>query len=85
VASGPLQRKVVDFPSGYSVEESTTLEGVSQRSCSTSFWHQHVQLMETMLILVGTWMMDSFQDEAMCHVQGFHEVGIFQDYASHMS
>jgi hypothetical protein len=26
--------------------------------------------------------MDSFQDEAMCHVQEIHGVDIFQDYAS---
>jgi hypothetical protein len=57
-----------DFPLSFNIEESTSLEGVSQRSCSTSFWHQHVQLMETVLILVGTWRMDSFRDEAMCHV-----------------
>jgi hypothetical protein len=38
--------------------------------------------METVLILIGTWRMDSFQDEAMCHVQEIHRVGIFQDYAS---
>jgi hypothetical protein len=71
-----------DFPLSFSVEESTSLEGVSQRSCSTSFWHQHVQLMEAVLILVGTWRMDSFRDEAMCHVQEIHRVDIFQDYAS---
>jgi hypothetical protein len=47
-----------DFPSSFSVEESTSLESVSQRSCSTSFWHQHVQLMETVLILIATWRMD---------------------------
>jgi hypothetical protein len=71
-----------DFPLSFSVEESTSLEGVSWRSCSTSFWHQHVQLMEAVLILVGSWRMDSFRDEAMCHVQEFHGVDIFQDYAS---
>jgi hypothetical protein len=71
-----------DFPLSFSVEESTSLEGVSRRSCSTSFWHQHVQLMEAVLILVVSWRMDSFRDEAMCHVQEFHGVDIFQDYAS---
>jgi hypothetical protein len=71
-----------DFPLSFSVEESTSLEGVSWRSCSTSFWHQHVQLMEAVLILVVSWRMDSFRDEAMCHVQEFHGVDIFQDYAS---
>jgi hypothetical protein len=44
---------------------STTLEGASRRSCSTSFWHHHVQLMETVWILVEIWRMDSFRDEAM--------------------
>jgi hypothetical protein len=57
-----------DFTLRFSVEGSTSLEGVSQRSCSTSFWHQQVQLMEVMLILVVAGRMDSFQDEAMCHV-----------------
>jgi hypothetical protein len=28
-----------DFPLSFSVEEGTSLEGVSRRSCSTSFWH----------------------------------------------
>jgi len=30
-----------DFPLSFNVEESTPLEGDSQRSCSTSLWHQH--------------------------------------------
>ena len=47
---------------------STTLEGASRRSCSTSFWHHHVQLMETVWILVEIWRMDSFRDEAMGQV-----------------
>jgi hypothetical protein len=38
--------------------------------------------METVLILVGAWRMDSLRDEAMCHVQEIHRVDIFQDYAS---
>jgi hypothetical protein len=71
-----------DFPLSFSVEGSTSLEGVPRRSCSTSFWHQHVQLMEAVLILIVAWRMDSFWDEAMCHVQETHGVGIFQDYAS---
>jgi hypothetical protein len=57
-----------DFTLSFSVEGSTSLKGVSQRSCSTSFWHQQVQLMEVMLILVVAGRMDSFRDEAMCHV-----------------
>jgi hypothetical protein len=61
---------------------STVLEGASRRSCSTSFWHHHVQLMEAVWILVEIWRMDSFQDEAMCHMQEVHRVDIFQDYAS---
>jgi hypothetical protein len=57
-----------NFPFSFSVEGSTTLEGVSRRSCSNSFSHQHVQLMEAVWILVEIWRMDSFRDEAMCHV-----------------
>jgi hypothetical protein len=38
--------------------------------------------MEAMWILVEIWRMDSFRDEAMCHVQKVHRVDIFQDYAS---
>jgi hypothetical protein len=48
--------------------------GVSRRSCSTSFGHQHEKLMEVVWILVDTWRMDSFRDEAM---QETSEVGIF--------
>jgi hypothetical protein len=66
-----------ELPLSFSVEESTSLEGVSQRSCITSLWNQHMQLMEVVLILVGTWRMDSFWDEAMCHVQEIHGVDIF--------
>jgi hypothetical protein len=71
-----------DFPLSFSVEESTSLEGVSRRSCRTSFWHQHVQLMEAVLIFIVSQRMDSFRDEAMCHVQEIHGVDILQDYAS---
>jgi hypothetical protein len=38
--------------------------------------------MEVVWILVETWWMDAFWDEAMCHVQETHEVGIFQDSSS---
>jgi hypothetical protein len=38
--------------------------------------------MEAMLILVGTWRMESFWDEAMCCVQEIHKVDICRDYAS---
>jgi hypothetical protein len=31
-----------NFPLSFSVERSAPLAGVSRRSCSTSFWHQHV-------------------------------------------
>jgi hypothetical protein len=49
-----------NFPFSFNVEESTTLEGVSRRSFSTSFWHQHVWLMEAVWILVDIWRMESF-------------------------
>jgi hypothetical protein len=71
-----------DFPLSFSVEESTSLEGVSRRSSSTSFRHQHGQLMEAVLILVVSWRMDSVRDEAMSHEQELHGVDTFQDYAS---
>jgi hypothetical protein len=71
-----------DFPLSFSFEESTSLEGVSWRSCSTSLWKQHVQLVETVLVLVWTWRMDSSRDEAMCHVQETRGVDMFQDHAS---
>jgi hypothetical protein len=71
-----------NFPFSFSVEGSTVLEGVSRRSYSTSLWHQQVQLMEAVWILVEIWRMDSFREEAMCHVQEVHRVDIFQDYAS---
>jgi hypothetical protein len=41
-----------DFPLSFSVEVSSSLEGVSRRSSSTSFQHQHGKLMEVVLILV---------------------------------
>ena len=71
-----------NFPLSFSVERSTSLAGASRRSCSTSFWHQHVQLMEAVWILVEIWRMDSFRDEAMAQVQEVHRVDIFQDYSS---
>ena len=71
-----------NFPFSFSVEGSTVLEGVSRRSCSTSFWHQHVQLMGAVWILVDIWRMDSFRDEAMGQVQEVHRVDIFQDCSS---
>jgi hypothetical protein len=49
-----------NFPLSFSVERSAPLAGVSRRSCSTSFWHQHVHLMEAMWILLEIWRMDSF-------------------------
>jgi hypothetical protein len=33
--------------------------------------------MEAVLILVVDWRMDSFHDEAICHVQETHGVGMF--------
>jgi hypothetical protein len=71
-----------NFPFSFNVEGSTEREGVSWRSGSTSCWHHHEQLMEAMWILVEIWRMDSFRDEAMCHVQEVHRFDIFQDYAS---
>jgi hypothetical protein len=71
-----------NFPLIFSVERSASLVGASRRSCITSVGHHHVQLMEAMWILVEIWRMESFRDEAMCHVQEFHRVDIFQDYAS---
>jgi hypothetical protein len=64
------------------VERSASLAGVSQRSCSTSFEHQHEQLMEAVWILLETLGMDSFQDEVMCHMKKTPGVGIFMGYAS---
>jgi hypothetical protein len=49
-----------NFPLSFSMERSALLAGVSWRSCSTSFVHQHVQLMEAVWILVEIWRMDSF-------------------------
>jgi hypothetical protein len=57
-----------NFPLSFSVERSASLAGVSRGSYNTSFWHHHVQLMEAVWILVETWRMDSFRDEAMCHM-----------------
>jgi hypothetical protein len=71
-----------DFPLSVIVEESTSLEGDSWRSCSTSLWQSHEQLVETVSVLVWTWRMDSFWDEAMCHVQETHSVDMFQYHAS---
>jgi hypothetical protein len=71
-----------NFPLIFSVKRSASLAGASQRSCITLVGHQHVQLMEFVWILVDIWRMDSFRDEAMCHMQEVHRVDIFQDYAS---
>jgi hypothetical protein len=71
-----------DFPLSFSIEGSTSLEGDSLRSCSTSLWQQHVQLVETVLVLVWTWRIDSFRVEAMCHLQETHGVDMLHDYAS---
>jgi hypothetical protein len=49
-----------DFTLSFNIEESTSLEGVSQRSGSTSLWHLHAHLMEAVLIMVVSWRMDSF-------------------------
>lgn len=49
-----------NFPFSFSVEGITTLKVVSRRSCSTSCWHHHVQLIEAVWILVEIWRMESF-------------------------
>jgi hypothetical protein len=72
-----------DFPLTFSIEGSTSLEGDSFRSCNTSLCQQHVQLVETVLVLVWTSRIDSFRVEAMCHLQETHGVDMLQDYASH--
>jgi hypothetical protein len=71
-----------NFPLSFSVERITLLAGISWRSDNTLYGHQHEQLMEAIWILVETWRMDSFGDEAMCHMQETPEVGIFQGYTS---
>jgi hypothetical protein len=71
-----------NFPLSFSVERSASLAGVSRRSGNTSFGHQHEQLMEAVWILVETWRMDSFRDEAMCLMQETLGVDVFQGYAS---
>jgi hypothetical protein len=71
-----------NFPLIFSVERSASVAGASQRSCITSVGHQHVQLMETMWILVEIWRMDSFRDEAMGQVQEVQRIDIFQDCSS---
>jgi hypothetical protein len=69
-----------NFPLSFSIERSASLAGVSRRSCSTSFRHQHEQLLEAVWILVETWRRDSFRDQAMCHMQETPRVRIFQRY-----
>jgi hypothetical protein len=66
-----------NFPLSISFERSASLAGVPWRSYNTSFWHQHVQLMEVVWIFVETWRVDSFRDEAMCHMQEAFGFGIF--------
>jgi hypothetical protein len=71
-----------DFPVSFNVEERTSLEGASWRSCSTSLWQQHMQLMETVLVLIWIRRMESFRDEAMCHVQETPGIDMIKDHAS---
>jgi len=71
-----------DFPLSFGVEEIPSLEGVSWRSYSASPWQQPVHLLETVLIPVWTWRMESFWDEAMCHGHETQGVGMLHDYAS---
>ena len=65
-----------NFPFSVSVEGGAQRLRVPQGDLgSTSFWHYHVQLMETVWILVETRRMDSLWDEPMCQVQPTHKVG----------
>ena len=69
-----------DFPLSFSIGESTSLAGDSLRSCSTSLWQQHVQLVGAMLSLVWSGRIDPFQVEVMCYLQETHGVYMLQHY-----
>ena len=66
----------------FSIGGSTSLVGDWLRSCSTSLWQQHVQLVEVMLGLVWSWRTDSFRVETMCYLQETHGVDMLQDVPS---
>jgi hypothetical protein len=71
-----------DFPSIFSIGESTSLAGDSLRSCSTSLWPQHVQLVGAVLGLVWSSRTNSFQVQTMCYLQETHGIDMLQDYIS---
>ena len=71
-----------DFPVSFSIWGSTSLVGDSLRSCSTSPWQQHVQLVEVVLGLVRSWRTNSFRVETMCYLQETHGIDMLQDYIS---
>jgi hypothetical protein len=71
-----------DFPVSFSIGGSTSLVGDSLRSCSTSLWQQHVQLVEVVLGLVQSWRTDSFQVKTVCYWQETHGIDMLQDYIS---
>jgi hypothetical protein len=66
----------------FSIGRSTSLVGDWLRSCSTSLWQQHVQLVEVMLGLVRSWRTGSFQVETVCYLQDTHGVDMLQDFPS---
>jgi hypothetical protein len=63
-----------DFPLSFSIGESTSLVGDSLRSCSTSLWQQHVQVVGAVLSLVWSGRIDPFRFEAIFYVQETHGV-----------
>ena len=71
-----------DFPLRFNIGGRTSLFGDSLRSCSTSLWQQHVQLVEVVLGLVRSWRTDSFRVETMCYLQETHGFDMLQDYIS---
>jgi hypothetical protein len=71
-----------DFPVRFSIGGSTSLVGDWLRSCSTSLWQQHVQLVEVVLGLVWSWRTYSFRVETVCYLQETHGVDMLQDFPS---
>ena len=66
----------------FSIGGSTSLVGDWMRSCSTSLWQQHVQLVEVVLGLVRSWRVDSFRVETLCYLQETHGVDMLQYFPS---
>jgi hypothetical protein len=66
----------------FSIEGSTSLVCDSLRSCSTSLWKQHVQLVEDVLRLVRSCRTDLFRVETMCYLQETYGIDMLQDYIS---